>query len=93
MAETYIRVMKTAQICDKGFVSWAAYRASCQPSLYLPVADSSFLTLILANVHSPALVKYVMKLIKSTVKFLNPSQKPVIAADQPLYALAKAIQW
>ena len=25
--------------------------------------------------------------------FLNPGQTPVIAADQPLYALAKQIQW
>ena len=86
-------VVETAPISDKDFISWAAYHASCQPSLHLPVADSFLLPLLLENAHSPALVKHVMGLIKSTVEYLNPTQKPVIAADQPLYALAKEIQW
>ena len=34
-----------------------------------------------------------MKKIRDTVAFLNPGQTPVIAADQPLYALLKQIQW
>ena len=34
-----------------------------------------------------------MKMIRDTVAFLNPGQTPVIAADQPLYALLKQIQW
>ena len=31
--------------------------------------------------------------VRDRVPFLNPGQAPVIAADQPLYALAKQIQW
>ena len=34
-----------------------------------------------------------MDKIKDTVAYLNPTQTPVIAADQPIYALAKQIQW
>ena len=34
-----------------------------------------------------------MDKIKDTVAYLNPIQTPVIAADQPIYALAKQIQW
>ena len=34
-----------------------------------------------------------MKKIRDTVAFLNPGQTPVIAADQPLYAPLKQIQW
>lgn len=34
-----------------------------------------------------------MNKIRDIVLHLNPSQVPVIAADQPLYALAKQIQW
>ena len=30
-----------------------------------------------------------MKVIKSTVNYVNPNQIPVIALDQPLFALAK----
>ena len=32
-----------------------------------------------------------MKVIKAAVQHLNPLQTPVIALDQPLYALAKQI--
>ena len=31
--------------------------------------------------------------IKDTVAYLNPIQTPVIAVDQPIYTLAKQIQW
>eukprot|EP00745_Piridium_sociabile_P027883 TRINITY_DN44892_c0_g1_i4.p1 TRINITY_DN44892_c0_g1~~TRINITY_DN44892_c0_g1_i4.p1 ORF type:complete len:307 (+),score=64.28 TRINITY_DN44892_c0_g1_i4:780-1700(+) len=34
-----------------------------------------------------------MDKVRDTVAFLNPGQTPVITADQPLYALAKQIQW
>ena len=34
-----------------------------------------------------------MKKIREGVAFLTPGQIPVVAADQPLYALAKQIQW
>lgn len=32
-------------------------------------------------------------MIKSAVEYINPSQIPVFALDQPLFALAKQIQW
>jgi hypothetical protein len=34
-----------------------------------------------------------MDVIKLSVNHLNPGQVPVIALDQPLYAVAKEIQW
>ena len=34
-----------------------------------------------------------MDKIKDTVAYLNPIQTPAIAADQPIYALAKQILW
>ncbi len=34
-----------------------------------------------------------MDKIRDTVAFLNPGQVTVIAADQPIYAVAKQIQW
>lgn len=34
-----------------------------------------------------------MRIVKETTAFLNPGQPPVICMDQPLYALAKQIQW
>ena len=34
-----------------------------------------------------------MDKVKDIVSYLNPTQTPVITADQPLFALAKQIQW
>ena len=35
----------------------------------------------------------MMDLGKAAIQFLNPGQLPVLAMDQPLYVLAKGIQW
>ena len=34
-----------------------------------------------------------MNVIKAAVQYLNPGQVPVITVDQPLYSIAKQIQW
>jgi len=34
-----------------------------------------------------------MNVIKSAVQYINPGQTPVITLDQPLFAIAKQIQW
>ena len=34
-----------------------------------------------------------MRLIKQSINFLNPGQIPVAALDQPLYDIAKNVQW
>ena len=39
------------------------------------------------------MIKHAMDVIKSCINYLNPGQVPVIAVDQPLYAIAKQIQW
>ena len=52
-----------------------------------------FLPLLRDQAHSVATVKHVMDKIREIVAFLNPSQVPIIAADQPIYAVAKKVQW
>ena len=39
------------------------------------------------------MICHSMDIIKTNVEFLSPGQIPVIAFDQPLFALAKTIQW
>ena len=34
-----------------------------------------------------------MLIVKKSTAFLNPGQTPVLGADQPLYAIAKQLQW
>ena len=39
------------------------------------------------------MIHHAMLLIQQQTKDLNPGQTPVMTADQPLFALAKEIQW
>ena len=36
---------------------------------------------------------HAMDVIQASTSYLNPGQIPIIAMDQPLYAIAKQIQW
>ena len=39
------------------------------------------------------MIRHSMNVVRDAINFLNPGQSPVLACDQPLYALAKGIQW
>ena len=39
------------------------------------------------------MIKHAMKLVKQGTPKLNPGQTPIITLDQPLYAIAKSMQW
>lgn len=74
-------------------ISWAAYRASkTSPSTYEP-AVIALLPMFLENAHSLAMILHSMNVVQSVVRHVNNAQTPVIAVDQPLFALAKQIQW
>ena len=75
------------------WVSWSAYHANIQTTVIPPAAINALLPLFLENAHSVAMIKHSMDIVKTSVQYLNPGQIPVLAADQPLFALAKQIQW
>jgi hypothetical protein len=78
-----------------GKVSWAAYHAAAsQPS----DEDSrqvvtSLLPLFRDEAKSVAMIRHSMDVINRAVHILHPGQAPVVTFDQPLYAIAKIIQW
>ena len=64
------------------FISWAAY---CASKSSLPSHEPAIITLLLMffeNAHSLAMIAHSMKVIKSAVQHINPSQIAVIAVDQ-----------
>ena len=75
------------------FISWAAYHASKQQQIAQSVTSSAILPLFPENSNSVAMIKHGMDMIKKAIEHINPGQIPVMAVDQPLYALAKQIQW
>ena len=42
---------------------------------------------------SASMMKHAMELAQKGTSFLNPGQIAVLGADQPLYAIAKQLQW
>jgi hypothetical protein len=70
-------------------ITWSAHHISMQRGRSFEVSLTSLLPLLRESAQSVATVKHVMTKIKDTVAFLNPGQVSVVAADQPIFALAK----
>ena len=79
---------------DNITLSWSAFHASqLLTSGDDPLDFSSLLPLFYEEAKSTAMIRHSMNIVKQSVEFLNPGQIPVLTCDQPLYALAKSIQW
>ena len=58
-----------------------------------PKSITALLPLFREHANTPAMIHHAMMLVKKQTDHLNPGQTPVMTVDQPLYALAKEIQW
>ena len=86
-------LLEKEKIEEREYLSWSAHFASLQTAPLSPTAITSLLPLFEDNAHSKAMIQHSMKLVKEAIAYINPGQTPVIGMDQPLYALAKQIQW
>ena len=76
-----------------GKLIWSAYNALLLSNQHR-LKDSSFLRpLFRESSKSPAMIKHGLDIIKITVDEVNKEQAPVVVFDQPLYAIAKQVQW
>lgn len=74
-------------------ISWSAFHADNQTAKEVGVTITSLLPLFPDDSKSVAMIRHSMDVVKRAVNFLNPGQVPVVTVDQPLYAIAKLIQW
>jgi hypothetical protein len=74
-------------------LSWSAYHASTQAFSEKESDLHALLPLFPEKAATPAMIKHGMNVIKDATQFLNEGQIPVMTVDQPLFALAKYIQW
>ena len=75
------------------WISWAAYHASITEAPTNPPSRSHMLPLYTESSNSPITVWHAMKMLRLAINQINPGQTPVVEADQPLYTLAKKLQW
>ncbi len=81
------------QLGENDYLSWAAYHASRQLPELCKVCNITLLLLFKEHANTPAMICHSMKVLKRTPEYHNHGQTPVLTVDQPLYALAKKIQW
>ena len=90
----WLKSVRLTQTADANVnITWAAHHISKNRGKAFEVSISSLLSLLRESAQSVSTVKQVMGKIKDTVAYLYPGQIPVITADQPIFALAKQIQW
>ena len=73
-------------------IYWAAYHANKPEARNVNIANNSrMMPVFKEQAHSPAMIKHFLSILNKAVKLLNQNQVPVVAFDQPLYALAKKL--
>ncbi|KAK6167166.1 hypothetical protein SNE40_021261 [Patella caerulea] len=86
-------VYLTENVADAVNITWSAHHATQKRSRPFEVSISTMMPMWREQTHSVAMIKHAMAKVRDTTVFLNPGKIPVIIAAQPLYALAKQIQW
>ena len=72
---------------------WAAFHALQQPIIEDPPALSALLPLFYEKSATPAMIKHGLDIQRRAIKWINPWQISVTTFDQPLFPLAKLVQW
>jgi hypothetical protein len=75
------------------WISWAAYNASIEKHWSAPPSEVALLPLFYESAHSAAMIGHAIDVVTDSVQHVNPGQVPVLAADQPLFAIGKQLQW
>ena len=73
-------------------ISWSAFHADRESEKDMLPSLTALLPQFEEQSKSVAMSRHSMNIIKASVDMLNPGQTPVVAFDQPLYAIAKQIQ-
>ena len=86
----WLQVVKDA--CENDDVQ-RPRNTSWAPAQNVTVTPTALLPLFHDQAHSVAMIRHGMDVVKVAVRKLNTRQVPVITFDQPLFAIAKQIQW
>ena len=91
--EHSIPLLAKDELGKEEYISWAAYHASMESSPENPSTIVALLPLFYEKAATIAMIKHGMDIQQTITHYLNPGQIPVMAFDQPLFALAKFVQW
>ena len=80
------------EVSGKEHITWSAFHAAKTDDEARTPATTALLPLFRESAHSFAMIAHAMSIVHSVIAFLNPGQTPVLAVDQPLFAIAKQLQ-
>lgn len=86
-------VLEKEKLDPDDFVSWSAYHANRQGADIRPASPIFLMPLFTEAANTAAMIAHAMNLVAKAIQHLHPGQSPVITMDQPLYSIAKQIQW
>ena len=72
---------------------WSIFHAKKYISPKAVPHISAMLPIWRDNSKSPATIKHTLDVLGPAIDYLNPEQPMVVGFDQPLYAIAKRLQW
>lgn len=72
---------------------WSSFHADRTRDQTLHPCNIALLPLFHETAHTTAMMNHSIKIAIKTTNFLNPGQTPVLACDEPLFALVKELQW
>jgi hypothetical protein len=85
-----------SKVCDNTQseeATFSAYHAKANVKPVTGICNHVLLPLLPDHIQSPATVRHLMDVIMHITNTVNNGQPAVITADQPVYAVAKYIQW
>lgn len=85
---------ETEHPIEAQMISWSGHHASnAQDSNHVKPCMSAILPLFAESSKSTGMLAHGLDVIRKATIYLNPDQKPITAADQPIFATIKQIQW
>lgn len=90
--ENFNMLMDNENSYENG-LSWGAFNSRHSNDKSSFKSTSAMLPLLKDDINSPAVVMHSLDIVIAATKKLNPNQTPVNTADEPVYAIAKQLQW
>ena len=88
---SHLMVFEDLQEEDR--VSWAGYFAKNGVGTTIRPSVTGFFPIFEEKSASFPMLKHALKVVSEAIEKLNEGQVPVVACDQPLFAICKQIQW
>lgn len=91
--EHSLQHISDVELCKSSSLTWSAHHATQQQPTSELTAIYALLPIFYEISDTPAMIKHGMDVHRQATEYLNPGQIPVITFEQPLFALAKYVQW